>query len=377
MKRNTLLFLLLIPVLLLGQSPQKFTYQAIVRNGSGKLIQSSPVTLRLSILQGSTGGTSVYSEIHSATTNANGLVTVFIGEGLTTNNLNSIDWSQGPYFLQTEVDPAGGNTFSLTGVSQLVSVPYALYSAKSADAFSGDYNDLTNKPVTDGSETHVKSGFNIKVSGNGKENNPYVIDNLKDPVNTIVITSSQTFTVPNNIFRMRVELWGGAGGGGGAGTYSYSYNINNGGDGGSGGYLMKELATNAGSQYYIEIGQGGYAGSNAYYPYYYGDTDGGDGGMTWLGGLQAAGGKGGKRGSFSSYTVNGSAGTQNTGGDVSAFAEPSNHNVLNVFQGLERSYIYNRTLTSRPGAGGSIHGYSTIVPKQGESGCAIITLWER
>jgi len=89
---------------------------------------------------------------------------------------------------------------------------------------------------------------------------------------------------------------GRAGGGGGAGTYSYSYPLNDGGIGGSGGYAQKEINVVPNQQFNVVIGNGGYAGSNAYYVYpgYYGDTDGGIGGDTWFGSVKAAGGTGGK-----------------------------------------------------------------------------------
>lgn len=375
----------LIPVLFIlfylglqAQSPDKISYQSVIRNSQGKLVQSSGVTVKISILQGSASGTPVYVEIHNTSTNVNGLVTLYIGEGITTGELSSIDWSQGPFYMKTETDPAGGSNFTVTGITQIVSVPYSLYSEKSGDSFSGDYNDLTNKPVTDGSETKIVSGFNTNVTGQGTAGDPYVVNYGADPAKTIIITSNQLWTVPQNITKIKVELWGGAGGGGGAGAYSYT--LNNGGDGGSGGYVSKVIDVTPNSSFNFLIGNGGYPGSNAiyYYPGWYGDTDGGNGGDTYMSDMKAAGGHGGKRGSFSPSTVNGLAGEENQNGDVMGYAEPSNSNVLSIYQGVQRSYIHPRILTSLPGAGGTVQGYSSSKsPKQGESGCAVITLWEK
>lgn len=370
--------LLMFAFLAEAQAPQRVSYQAIIRNSQGKLMQNSPVGIRLSVLQGSVSGSSVYTETHTASTNANGLVTVEIGGGITLDNFSSINWAAGPYFLLTETDPAGGTNYTVSGVSQLISVPYALYSEKSGDGFSGDYNDLINTP--DGSDTKVKSGWNITVSGSGTEVNPYVVSAGRDPMNSIVITSSQSWTVPADISHVKVELWGGAGGGGGAGagSYSYSYNLTNGGDGGSGGYAMALLNVTPNQNFNITIGNGGYAGNNAFYnyPYWYGDTNGGNGGDTYFGSnVKAAGGFGGYRGSYSPYTVNGEAGTTNLG-DNTGYAEPSNSNILSVFPYLHRSYINDRILTSKPGTGGKIvSGYSEAYPKTGEAGCAIISFW--
>jgi hypothetical protein len=69
------------------------------------------------------------------------------------DSFGKINWANGPYFIKTEIDPNGGSSYSITGTTQLLSVPYALH-ARTADSivgaksFSGNYNDLTNKPIT-------------------------------------------------------------------------------------------------------------------------------------------------------------------------------------------------------------------------------------
>ncbi|MDP4282216.1 MAG: hypothetical protein Q8867_08720 [Bacteroidota bacterium] len=376
--RHTILLLTMLAVslCLFAQSPQKISYQAIIRNSSGKLIQASPVGIRVTILKGSSSGNEVYMETHNVMSNINGLVSFEIGGGIAIGSFSSIEWADGPYFIRTEIDPLGGTNYSVTSVNQLLSVPYALYCEKAGNGFSGDYNDLTNKPVTDGSETKVLGGTNIIVSGSGTNSNPYIINESSVLNNKVILTSSQQWMVPSNVSKLKVELWGAAGGGGGAGAYSYSYNLNNGGDGGSGGYSEQEMSVAPGQQYSVIIGAGGYAGNNAYYyyPTWYGDSDGGNGGDTWFGNLKAAGGSGGKRGSFYVYTINGNAGTSSIG-TITGYSNVSNSNILDVFMGLPRSYIYERFLTSRPGTGGSLTGYSATVPKYGEGGCAIITFW--
>lgn len=365
--------LLLLTSGLSAQSPQKISYQGIVRNAEGKLVQGANVRIRVTILQGSLTGTPVYTEVHTTSTNNNGLVTLEIGAGNTSGNFSLIDWTDGPYFIMTETDPTGGTNYTVQGTTQLLSVPYALYSEKAGNGFSGDYNDLINKPVTDGSETKLRSGLNISISGQGTSADPYLISGSN---NKIVLTSNQTWTVPANVSKIKVELWGASGGGGGAGAYSYSYNLNNGGDGGSGGFSEMEMDVSAGQSFSVTIGQGGYPGINGYaYSGQSGDTNGGDGGDSWFETMKASGGKGGKRGSFAPYTVHGEAGMYNAG-TITAFADPPNSNILTVFTGMPRSYLYDRVLTSKPGRGGSVTGYSYTSPKSGESGCAVITFWE-
>ena len=113
-----------------AQSPNKMSYQAVIRDGSNNLVVNHAVRTKITILKGSSSGTSVYSETHNVTTNANGLATMTIGGGtVNSGNMATIDWSQGPYFIKSETDPTGGINYTIIGSSELLSVPYALYSA--------------------------------------------------------------------------------------------------------------------------------------------------------------------------------------------------------------------------------------------------------
>jgi phosphotriesterase-related protein len=127
----TILAVLSVSISVFCQVPEKMSYQAVVRNESGELIKNSSVGMQVSILQGSATGTPVYVETQTATTNDNGLVTIEIGGGTSvTGTFAGIDWSAGVYFLKTETDPTGGTNYTITGTSQLISVPYALYAKK-------------------------------------------------------------------------------------------------------------------------------------------------------------------------------------------------------------------------------------------------------
>ncbi|MEA3448519.1 MAG: hypothetical protein U9Q98_08760, partial [Bacteroidota bacterium] len=173
MKKNVILTTLLLLVgtfcltTVWAQSPEKMSYQAVIRDASDDLITDTQVGMQISILQGSAGGTAVYVETQTPTTNANGLVSIEIGAGtVESGDFTAIDWTAGPYFIKTETDPAGGTSYSITGTSQLLSVPYALH-AKHADAvaisgdetafdgwdkdssddFDGEYNSLNGTPT--------------------------------------------------------------------------------------------------------------------------------------------------------------------------------------------------------------------------------------
>ena len=130
MKRiSVLLLILMTGELLLAQSPNRISYQAVIRNASNVLVVNAPVKMRISILQGSATGTAVYTELHNPTTSAIGLVSLEIGGGTSpSGSIAGIDWSKGPFFIKTETDPAKGTNYSIVGTSQLLSVPYALNS---------------------------------------------------------------------------------------------------------------------------------------------------------------------------------------------------------------------------------------------------------
>jgi hypothetical protein len=146
----TLPMVILLTFSVIAQSPQKMSYQAVIRDAGNNLVTSHAVGMRISILQGSATGTEIYKEIYNPNpqTNANGLVTVEIGGGIPlTGTFSTINWATGPFFLKTETDPTGGTNYTITGTSQLLSVPYALYSEAAQTA---DFNNLTNKPNLSG-----------------------------------------------------------------------------------------------------------------------------------------------------------------------------------------------------------------------------------
>jgi len=114
--------------MLLAQAPQSFSYQSVVRDATGDIIASSPVSLRISILTSSAQGQTVFIETHFVATNQFGLVAINIGEGTTTyGQFDTIPWNIGNYFIQTELDATGGANYQHMGTNQILSVPYALY----------------------------------------------------------------------------------------------------------------------------------------------------------------------------------------------------------------------------------------------------------
>lgn len=143
-----------------AQSPEKMSYQAVVRDAGNALVTSQAVGMQLSILQGSVSGTPVYVETQTPSTNTNGLVNLEIGSGtVVSGTFNTIDWSNAPYYIKTETDPTGGTTYTITGTSQLMSVPFALY-AKTAESVTEQVYSIGHWPEL--------GGFVFKISSDGK-----------------------------------------------------------------------------------------------------------------------------------------------------------------------------------------------------------------
>ena len=131
------------------QVPEKMSYQAVVRNTTNNLVTNQPVGMQISILQGSSTGTAVYVETQTPTSNANGLVSLEIGGGtVVSGNMATINWANGPYFIKTETDPTGGSSYTITGTSQLLSAPYALYAKTSGSSIPGPAGPMGPQGLT-------------------------------------------------------------------------------------------------------------------------------------------------------------------------------------------------------------------------------------
>ena len=127
-----------------SQAPAALNYQAVARNAGGVVTGNQLVSLRFSIHDIIATGTVVFQETDTATTNQFGLFTTAIGNGsVITGNLAALAWGNGLKFLQVEIDPLGGTNYTNMGATQLLSVPYALYSGNSAGGWSLTGNNGT------------------------------------------------------------------------------------------------------------------------------------------------------------------------------------------------------------------------------------------
>ena len=140
MKKLLFLFLMLLVFSgLMAQAPQSFKYQAVARNSEGAVLTNTIIGLQVDIRQGSINGNTVYSETFTATSNSAGIFNVNIGEGTpVTGNFSDIDWGSGSYFLNVAIDVNGGTNYMDMGTTQLLSVPYSLYTGSIYVNYSND-----------------------------------------------------------------------------------------------------------------------------------------------------------------------------------------------------------------------------------------------
>jgi hypothetical protein len=190
-----------------AQTPEKISYQAVIRNATNQLVPNQAIGMRVSVLQGSVNGAAVYIETHTKTTNVNGLVSLEIGNGQIVNgNFSLIDWSNGPFFIKTETDINGGTNYTITGTSQMLSVPYALYAKNAGKLSNMAMPTITTLPATN--VTSNQATFNANFSGFGVLEKGFVwsfLDNpsaLNSEKNVVPGSAWGNFNFQNELFKV-------------------------------------------------------------------------------------------------------------------------------------------------------------------------------
>jgi hypothetical protein len=98
--------------------------QAVARNTNGTILASRPITLKVSLLEGSATGTPVWVEQSSVTSNQFGIINYAIGSGSPVGAFTyaNVNWAT-KKFIKLEIDPAGGLNFVTLSTEELKSVP--------------------------------------------------------------------------------------------------------------------------------------------------------------------------------------------------------------------------------------------------------------
>ncbi|HNW70946.1 MAG TPA: hypothetical protein PKI01_11120 [Bacteroidales bacterium] len=185
-----------------AQSPQAFNYQAVARDASGSLLVSQALGIRVSLHKGSASGGVVYSELFAPTTNEFGLFTLAIGTGtIIDGQFDTIAWGKNQYWMQVEMDPAGGVAYTDMGTTQLLSVPYAM-------------NAQTAEKLTEEVAFYAYNAIDVTVSNTGWKNyiqyNTEVYDigdNFQDTVFTAPVAGIYNFSARNEIGGLNIETF--------------------------------------------------------------------------------------------------------------------------------------------------------------------------
>jgi hypothetical protein len=130
---------------LFAQTTNGIFFQAVARDNFSNPAKDRKIFVQSSIIQTTPTGTKVLTEEHQANTDATGVFSISLGNGVrvggTASGLATIDWSKGPFYLNLKVaiTPIGGNSsWDYTkewvdmGTTSFGAVPFALYSASSA-----------------------------------------------------------------------------------------------------------------------------------------------------------------------------------------------------------------------------------------------------
>jgi hypothetical protein len=158
-----------------AQVPFAFKYQVVARDAEGQILANRNVTIKISILKSNEKGTVVYSELHTTKSNLFGLIDLVIGKGnILSGTLNGLNWSADCYYFQVDMDPDGGSAFQPMGISQMLSVPYALYSqdvVNNDDADPDPLNEIQKLTINGNTLTLDNGGGSVTLPVSGVGDN--------------------------------------------------------------------------------------------------------------------------------------------------------------------------------------------------------------
>ena len=183
--------------------PLLLNYQGVARSTTGAPLADQNISLQLSIIDGSPGGTTQYKETQNTTTNAYGLFVVKIGAGtVVSGTMSAVTWSAANKYLDVQMDPTGGSSYTDLGTTELVSVPYAL---------STPWSGLSNVPAQNSHRTiYIPAGSFGRDNGstniypykwgldwaNSSETAGFVLPKPSDWDSTTAFTITLYFAIP-------------------------------------------------------------------------------------------------------------------------------------------------------------------------------------
>ena len=238
-----IMLLLCISIVLHAQVPKQFNYQGVARDAKGNPLCRQTLSLKLSVLPTSDANQVEYEETQIVSTNEFGLYTLQIGNGtVLTGDMKTVKWESGNKYIKVAIDPQGGNNFHDMGTTQLLSVPYAIYSDMAGIA----------KESKNENKTRATNNYIEKTSGAGVANSTSLLYDNGTNIGLGTTSPSAKFHIYQNVASVLEHLRMQNVNANGAGRFTM-YN-----DGAS----AYATFTKYGSTY-----AGGYAGISTLYPY--------------------------------------------------------------------------------------------------------------
>ena len=163
--------------------PFGINYQAVARDSYGSELVNERVDIRFTILSSTPLGNVEYQEMHNdVSTSRFGVFSVTIGTGTpimgSCESFSDISWESAPHYLKVEIK--FNNDFLEMGTMQFLSVPYALYAAKSLEPGppgpKGDKGD-PGDPASDNQKLSF-DGENLTIDGGYDGSGPISTVNL-------------------------------------------------------------------------------------------------------------------------------------------------------------------------------------------------------
>jgi len=169
----------IMPLAVVGQEvPYGINYQAVARDLTGSELANRSIDIRFSIVSGTPYGVVEYQEIHSdVVTSRYGVFTATIGQGTPVGgeheNFADVRWETGNHHLRVEIKFA--SQFEEMGSLQFLSVPYALYAARSLEPGPAGPEGPPGDPATDNQRLSF-DGVNLTIDDG--ETNPATISTV-------------------------------------------------------------------------------------------------------------------------------------------------------------------------------------------------------
>lgn len=133
MNKNLIELCIALLISIASFAQQGINYKALIKDVNGNvLVNENNMSVQFTIYQGAALTNSVYIETHTnVSTDANGIIILNIGNGITTEVFTDIVWGNDQHWLNVQINTGSG--FTDMGTTQFMTVPYA----KHAENVSG------------------------------------------------------------------------------------------------------------------------------------------------------------------------------------------------------------------------------------------------